>query len=119
MSSRFSDIFKSSPSDVLNEIHGITATYTPSGGEGYSVTGRWHPNRTIPQYFNDGEQDVLTGVFICNPDEVSAPSDKDSMTIDSVIWAIVEIGRRDPALELQLENREQRFIGKSDTKIQR
>ena len=119
MSSRFSEIFKSSPSDLLNEIHGIDATYTPDGGEGYSVTGRWHPDRTLPQYFMDGEQDVSVGVFIVNPDDVSDPSDKDSVTIDGAVYAVVEIGRTDIVLELQLEKREQRYVGRSDGKIKR
>jgi len=113
--SNFETMVQGSAWSALAAHFGRTVTYSPHEGQEKSITAIWNPNRTLPEYYPDGEQKVARGVLRVNPADVPNPDERDSFTIDDVVWPVVVIGRRTPILELQLETRQLRTIGPGDS----
>ena len=111
MASIFEDIMQGTGWDSLTAVLGKSVTYNPNGGTPAIITALWSPNETLPEYYPDGEQDVALGVIIVSPGDVATPDNRDTFTIDSVVWAVKTIGAATPLISMQLERRVQRGIG--------
>jgi len=112
MTTTFDSLMQSAGWPSLVAQFGQTVTYTPSGGEGSSITAIWHADRTLPNFYIDSQQDVETGVLVVSPDDVMNPNiNGDTVTISGTTYAVVELGKLTPLVEMQLITRVRRAIG--------
>ena len=103
----------------MAERFGQTVGYIPDGGVSSDITAIWHPGQVLPSFYPDGVLAVLYGILKVNPDDVSAPTDRDSVTIDGDVWAVKEFKYGKNNLNMQLERRVQRTVGGRETKVAR
>lgn len=102
--------------DVLAE-QGQDVTHTPHGGVGVTLTAIWDPDATLPEYVFDGEQDVKRGVAQLS--STVTVTDRDSFTIDGVVYAVAMIRDTRWLTECQLVAREKRRVGGANSRLQR
>lgn len=103
----------------LGDDQVVTATYTPNSGDPSTITAIWSFNQTLPEEYEDGQQSVASGVLRVDPADVTDPDDRDTATIDSVVYAVKSIGRRFPILELHLEAPVLRRVGGVGSRTER
>lgn len=119
MASRFETDFAASAWAVLASVHGRTLTYTPDGGVGATVTGIWEPREVAPSSSPDGGQARSAGVVQLAGSDAPDPTDRDSVTIDAVVYAVLRVVRRGPVVELEVESREELRVGGDASRIKR
>lgn len=105
-------------SKILQE-QGETVTYTPQGGAGTAISGIWEPDRTLPGYYPDGEQDRTLGVLLVSTADVPTPGDRDQFTIGGVVYAVRAVENRRFFVAFQLEAIVQRRVGGDHSRIRR
>ena len=112
MTTIFDSLMQSAGWPSLVAQFGQTVTYTPAGGEGTSISAVWYADRTLPNFYIDSQQDVETGVLVASPADVTSPNiNGDTVIIGGTTYAVVELGKVTPLVEMQLITRVRRAIG--------
>ena len=88
-----------------------TVTWNPDGGAPANITAQWNEGEVLPGYFDDAEMDVKHGVLRANRDDVSTLTLRDTFTIDSVVWAVEQIGKLYPIANIQVKASTLRAVG--------
>lgn len=115
MSTYFDTLIAGLRASELNAWKVKSVTYHPNGGADKSLTGIFEDAETLTEYDTGGQsiRDKRLGVLRLDPATAGTISNQDSVTIDSVVWAVSQIRRRSPIVELELEINDERTVGKA------
>ena len=85
----------SGPRASLLAYFGETITYTPRGGSGSSITAVVNRDAIEDVLDDRGDHTIKTVLVTISQADVAAPAVDDSITVDSVTYAVKEIASRE------------------------
>lgn len=103
MASQFRTDFAGTPTEILKAQLGESVTYNVYGGSSAAKTALWQPDSQLSGYTLEDAEGIQSGVLrIASADLSAIPTGRDTVTISSVTWYVMEIGRTTPFYDLQL-----------------
>jgi hypothetical protein len=73
---------------ILKDDLPDTVTYIAVGKAGVSISAIWMPDSEPEEYMDDGKWSLRRGDLLCATSAVTSPSNRDTVTISSVVWQV-------------------------------